>query len=405
MAYDVSLARGQFPGVSSDFVMADNAGGTQVPFQVADAVRSYLLESNTQPTGPYSLSKSSAEVISRARGVAAQMIGAEANEIVFGANMSMLLRSLAVALSELWDPDDEIIVCQAEHEANFGCWEFLEQFGIKLRIWEIDADHAEFDVASLVDLVNDKTRLIAVHHTSNVLGNIMPIHEVARLTQGSDIYLCVDGGQYVPHRMADVKAMGADFYVFSAYKSYGPHVGVMYGRREVLEEIPGWNHFWVENDAVPEKFELGTGNYEGMAGLVGLEKYYRSLAMSMDAPLREAMESVFAGIQEHETKLTADLLNFLTDHPRVHIVGNDARMMETRMPIVSFMVDDVDPHELASRMAEEGVAVRAGHFNAPRLLDALGLLEYNGVVRISLAHYNNKTEIDKIKKVIRPHIS
>jgi selenocysteine lyase/cysteine desulfurase len=259
MSFDVSLARGQFPSLKKDMILMDNGGGTQAPFQVADALRNYMLENNVQLGGTYETSVNAAKAVRQGREVAAALLGVDAKEIIFGANMSNLLRNLALALSELWDPDDEIIVCQGEHEANFGCWEYLEQFGIKIRVWEVDPNSMTFDVSALVELMNDKTRLIAVHHSSNLLGNVMPLEEVSRLTRNSDVYLCVDGGQYIPHRLPDVTSFDADFYVFSGYKVFGPHIGVLYGKMSVLEEIPGWNHFYVDNDQIPAKFELGTG--------------------------------------------------------------------------------------------------------------------------------------------------
>ena len=407
MAFDVSLARGQFPAISKkEWILMDNAGGSQVPFQVADSVREYLLETNVQHGGTYELSKQAKGRVEDGRAVAAALLGAETNEIVFGPNISAMLRMLAIGLSELWDPDDEIIVSQAEHEANFGCWEYLEQFGMKIKVWEIDPETMTFDVSRLVDLVTDKTRCVAVHHASNVLGNVLPVEEVAKLTRGNDTYLVVDGGQYVPHRLPDVKSLGCDFYVYSGYKTFGPHLGVMYGKRDVLEAIPRWGHFFVDNDAVPAKFELGNLNYEGAAGLVGLEKYFRALGMDMQSPLRQVVTGVYDGIRKHETALTRDLLDFLARHPRVHVVGEgDSRIADERMPIVSFLVDDTDPFEFAQELEKERIGIRAGHFNSPRLLDALDLLEYKGVIRISLSHYNNENEMERLKKALAPLIS
>lgn len=406
MAFDVSLARGQFPGLSGDWVYLDNAGGTQVPFQVADAIRNHLLNNNVQIGASYEHSKNAAASIQHGRQVMADLIGADPGEIIFGANVSTMMRMLALVLSELWDADDEVIVTDAEHEAHLGCWDYLAQFGIVVKVWEIDPDSMTFDISRLVDLVSEKTRLIAVHHASNILGSIMPIKEVLKLTKGSGAYLCVDGCQMVPHRLVDVKEIEADFYFFSGHKTFGPRVGVMYGRRDILEGIPRWSHFFVDDNAVPEKFELGCQNHEGIAGLGGLEKYFRALGMSLGDPLRDVITRVYAGIEKVETDLTRELLNYLADKPRVHVVGeSNPRLASDRLPIVSILVDDTDPEELAVEISKARIGVRWGHFNSPRLLDALDLLQYKGVMRLSFAHYNTREELDRLKKALDPLIS
>jgi cysteine desulfurase family protein (TIGR01976 family) len=384
----------------------DNAGGTQVPFHVAESVRDYLLHSNVQHGGSYEISRNAAATVAEGRRVAADMMGADPGEIVFGSNMSTLFRMLALVLSEIWDPEDEVIVTQAEHEANVGAWDYLSQFGIVVRPWEIDTGSMTFDVSRLVDLISDKTRMVAVTHASNVLGSVFPVKEVLKLAKGCGAYLCVDGGQYVPHRRLDVKDLGADFYLFSSYKAFGSHLGVMYGKRDVLEGIPKWGHFFVEENAVPQKFELGTQNFEGIAGLVGLEKYFRAVGMSLNEPFPQVLDRAFEGIRKHETELTRDLLNYLATKRKVHIVGEaDVRMIEDRLPIVAFLVDETDPQELVQEVDRARIGIRWGHFNSPRLLDALGMLEYKGVVRVSLAHYNTKAELDRLKKTLDPLIS
>jgi len=406
MAFDVSLARGQFPALSGEWIYMDNAGGTQVPFQVAEAVREHLLHANVQIGATYEPSVKASATVASARRIAADLVGADPGEIVFGPNMSSLFRMLALVLSEIWDPDDEVIVTQAEHEANVGCWEYLAQFGIVVKTWEMDPDTYTFDTSRLVDLVTDKTRLIAVHHTSNVLGNILAIKDVLKLTKGCGAYLCVDGGQYVPHRMTDVKDLDADFYLFSTYKAFGPHMGVLYGKREVLEAIPRWSHFFVDDDDVPAKFELGSGNYEGAAGLLGLEKYFRAVGMSLKEPFRDVVTSVYKGFQDHETALAKELLNYLGSKPRVTVVGeSDPRLLGERLPIVSFLVDETDPEELVREIDKSRIGVRWGHFNAPRLLDALDYLQYKGVIRVSLAHYNTMDEVERLKKALDPLLS
>lgn len=406
MAFDVSLARGQFPALSGEWIYMDNAGGTQVPFQVAEAVREYLLTSNVQLGGNYEISQKAAQSIAQGRKVAAALLGADPGEIVFGQNVSALLRMLALVLSEIWDPEDEIIITQAEHEANVGAWEYITQFGITVKIWEIDRKTMSFDVSRLVDLMSDKTRMVAVHHGGNILGNIFPVKEVSRLTKASGAYLLVDGSQYLPHRTVDVKELDADFYLFSGYKCFGPHVGVLYGKRDILEGIPRWGHFFVDETDVPAKFELGSGNYEGIAGFGALEKYFRAIGMSLQDPLRDVMGRVYQGIQKHETELARDFITYLHGKRKAQIVGeSDTRMIGERLPIVSFVVDDTDPEEFVRSMAQFKIGLRWGYFNSPRLLEALELLQYKGVVRVSMAHYNTKDELDRLRRALDPLLS
>jgi cysteine desulfurase family protein (TIGR01976 family) len=406
MALDVMLARAQFPALSSEWIFMDNAGGTQVPLQVADAMRDYLLRSNVQLGASYEVSKQAGEAVWNARRLMADLIGAIPDEIVFGANTSQLLRMLALVLSARWEPEDEVIISQAEHEANAGCWEYLEQFGIVVKTWEIDKESYTFEIDRLTDLLSERTRLIAVHHSSNILGNVMPIRDVVKLAKGSGAMVVVDGVGYVPHRLVDVKDLDVDFYVFSNYKVFGPHMGVLYGKAERLKQIPRWNHFFIGEDEVPEKFELGSGPYEAAAGLLGLEKYFRALGKAFTAPIRSVFGDVYEDIQEHEGRLTRDLLTFLNNHPRVHVVGqSDPRLLEDRLPIVSFVVDEADPEELVLEVDNAKVGIRWGHFYSVRLLDALDLLQYKGVIRVSLAHYNTETEIARLKDVLGQLIS
>jgi cysteine desulfurase family protein (TIGR01976 family) len=405
MALDVMLARAQFPALSGSWIYMDNGGGTQVPLQVADAVRDYLLTSNVQVGGTSGPSKTATERLEAARRFTGEWIGALPDEIVFGANTSQLLRVLALVLSARWQPDDEVIISQAEHEANAGCWEYLEQFGIVIRTWEIDPETYTFDLGALTELLSEKTRLIAVHHTSNILGNVMPIKEVVKLARGTGAQVCVDGVAHVPHRKVDVKDLGVDYYAFSPYKAYGPHLGVLYVKHELLEKLPRWNHFFIESEG-PRKLELGTGNHEGMAGLLGLEKYFRAVGKDLAGPVREVVSRVYEEVGAHETKLTRSLLGYLAGKPRVTLLGqSDVRGLDDRLPIFSFLVDGVDPEELVQELDKSKIGMRWGHFYSVRLLDRLDLLQYKGVLRVSLAHYNSEAEVARLKDVLEKHIS
>lgn len=400
------LARAQFPALSKEWIYMDNAGGSQVPLHVADAMRDYLIYKNVQPGASYQVSRDAEEALREARQFAANWIGAVPDEIIFGQNASQLLRMLALTLSSMWEPEDEIIVSQAEHEANAGCWEYLEQFGMVVKTWTVNPDTFAFDLDQLSDLMTKKTKLVAVHHSSNILGNILPIRKIVKQAHRSGAYVCVDGVGYVPHRMVDVAELGADFYVFSAYKAFGPHLGVLFGKGELLKKIPRWTHFFFDEDQIPEKLELGSGGFEAIAGLGGLEKYFRAVGMNPGGPIRGVMSGVYEDIVIHETRLTRNFLTYLAGKPRVQVIGKaDPRNVEDRLPVVSFVVEDSDPEEIVLEIDKASIGMRWGHFYAVRLLDALGLLQYKGVLRVSMVHYNLEAELDRLKEVLDPHIS
>jgi cysteine desulfurase family protein (TIGR01976 family) len=406
MALDVMLARAQFPALSSEWIFMDNAGGTQVPLQVADALRAYLLETNVQHGASYRTSKNAEASVRSARQFVAEWMGAVPDEIIFGLNASQLLRTLAMVLSTTWEPEDEVIISQAEHEANAGCWEYLEQFGIVVKTWGVDPQSFTFDLGTLSEMISERTKLIAVHHSSNILGNVMPIKDVVNLAHGSGAYVCVDGVGYLPHRLVDVADLGADFYVFSPYKAFGPHLGVLYGRGELLKKIPKWTHFFFDDDRVPEKLELGCGSYEAEAALLGLEKYFRAVGKNVSGPVRDVIASVYRDIAAHEAKLTRDLLSYLAGKPRVQVIGEaDPRMAEDRLSVVSFVVEDADPEEIVLEVDKAKIGMRWGHFYSVRLLDALELLQYKGVLRVSMVHYNSEAEVARLKEVLDPLVS
>jgi cysteine desulfurase family protein (TIGR01976 family) len=406
MALDLMLARGQFPALSGEWTYMDNAGGSQVPLHVADAVRDYLLHTNVQLGASYGMSARSGDIVRASRQFVADWIGAVPDEILFGQNTSQLLRTLALALSATWEPEDEIIISQAEHEANAGCWEYLEQFGMVVKTWAIDPDTFALDLGRLTELITDRTRLIAVHHSSNILGNVLPIRDIVKIAHGAGAMVCVDGVGYVPHRFLDVADLGVDFYAFSPYKAFGPHMGVLYARSDALKKVPKWTHFFFEEDQVPEKFELGSVSYELAAGLLGLEKYFRALGKNVSGPIRQVISDVYGEIAEHETRLSREFLTYLAGKPRVHVVGEaDPRQSEDRVPVFSFVVDGADPEELVLEIDKEKIGTRWGHFYAVRLLDAMDLLQYKGVVRVSLLHYNSSAELARLKEVLDPLLS
>ena len=406
MALDLTLARGQFPALSSSWIFMDNAGGTQVPLLVADAMRDYLIQTNVQHGASYEVSRKAMAATAAGRQFAADLLNCQADEIVFGSSASALLRNLALCLSTDWTEGDEIIISQAEHEANAGCWEYLEQFGVTVRVWEIDPESLTFDLSKLTDMLSDKTKMVPLTHSSNVLGNIMPVKQVVNFARSVGAMVCVDGVGHVPHRLVDVQELGVDFYVCSAYKVFGPHLGIMYGKADRLKAASKWNHFFFEDDEIPAKFELGAYNYEAAAGFAGLEKYFRAMGKSFGGPARNAVSSVFKDIQTYETGLTRDFLNYLAGKPRVHVVGDgDPRSAEERVPIISFLVDGADPEELVLEVDKKNIGIRWGHFYAVRLLQALDMLQYKGVVRVSLAHYNTEAEMARLRDVLDPLIS
>ncbi|MGE5341069.1 MAG: cysteine desulfurase-like protein [Candidatus Omnitrophota bacterium] len=406
------FVRKQFPALRGDWVFFDNAGGTQTLGRVADKIRDYLLTTNVQLGASYDVSQQSVARVNEGIDAMTAMINApDRNEIILGASTSLLLRNLSVSLGNYFKPGDEIIVTNCDHEANIGPWRSLEKRGMRIKEWRLNPDTLAFHLEDLEPLMTAKTRLVAVTHTSNILGTINPIRRMASFVHERGALICVDGVAYAPHRRVDVRELDVDFYVFSLYKVYGPHCALLYGKKEILEKIPGINHFFLE-DTVPYKLQPGGVNMELTYGLTGITDYFTELAaLHADgedlAPVNgigDAVAVAFAAIANHEEALSARLLDFLTGRPNVRIIGKAIPDREARVPTVSFVVNGRKSSEFPPEVDKYNIGIRYGDFYARRLIDDLGLAPQDGVIRVSMVHYNTIEEIDRLIKILEVNI-
>jgi cysteine desulfurase family protein (TIGR01976 family) len=387
---DLDHVRSQFPALETPWVLMDNAGGSVPCRQVVDRLHGFLTRHPVQLGASYALSMDASAAVAEGRAAAAALLGATPEEIIFGASSTALVNQLAAALRPGWEEGDEVIVTNVDHETNVGAWRRLEATGIVIREWQVRPGTCELHPDDLAGLLSERTRLVAFTHCSNIVGSITDVRACAALARAAGALTCVDAVAYAPHRRVNVRSLGVDFYFASLYKVYGPHVGIMFGRREVLLETGSINHFFVGEDELPRKFEPGGVNYELVASLPGITEYLGTLSGA--GTLDDAFEQVAA----HEEALVAPLLQFLAAHPDATIVGDPSPSSERRVPTVSFTVEGRAASEIPPLLDERGIAVRFGHFYAYRLIRDLGLMERGGVVRVSLVHYNTPDEVARL---------
>ncbi|EAU41468.1 probable aminotransferase [Fulvimarina pelagi HTCC2506] len=406
MPLDIDFVRKQFPALSGEWVFMDNAGGSQVLSRVADRVSDYLLTSNVQTGASYEPSQRSTARVRAARQAFSEYVNAkDAGEIVMGASTTMLIRILSEGLMGKLGAGDEIIVTDTDHEANIGPWLKHEARGVKIKVWHCDPETFELDPADLRNLMSERTKLVCVTHASNILGTINPIAEISKIAHDGGAEVCVDGVAYAPHRAIDVQALGCDYYVFSTYKLFGPHFAVMWGKREKLLELDNIYHFFFGKDSVPHKLEPGNINYELAHGSVGAIDYVNELGSQAGAADgRNAIEAGFADIAEHERAITSRLFDFLQSRNSIRIIGRTTDAIEERVATVSFTVGDQNSKSIVDRIDAHKIGIRFGDFYARRLIDNLGLSDRNGVVRVSMVHYNTHDEVDRLIGALEPLI-
>jgi cysteine desulfurase family protein (TIGR01976 family) len=395
---DLAQIRAAFPALGQDMVFFDNAGGSQVLRTVADRVADYLLTTSVQHGASYATSQLATARVEQARGELASLVGAtDPTEIVIGGSATALLQNLARAIGSWFAPGDELIVSEADHEANIGPWRRLaEARGLVLKRWPVSRETGLLDTATLKTLLTDRTRLVAFTHASNLVGAIHPVAEITRLVRDAGALSVVDGVAYAPHRAVDVARLGCDFYVLSLYKVFGPHQGLLWGKRDHFVRADSLNHRFIAADDLPYKLQPGNQNFElswGAGAIVG------HLQMLGGAEGRAGIEAGYARIAAHEAILAERLLGFLRGRQRVRIVGPASAAPDQRVATVSFTVDGTAPRDVVAKTDAARIGVRHGDFYARDLADALGLSP-DGVVRVSMAHYNTVEEVDRLLAVL-----
>jgi len=388
-----------FPTLGGRTAFMDNAGGSQVPACVADAIRDYMLTHSVQLGADYEASRQCASVVNAAHAFIETFMGAGgAGRVALGASTTALCNMLADAYARAGGgARNEVIIAEQGHESNVGPWARLAERGWTVRTWRFDREAQRSHLDDLEALLSDRTRIVAVAQVSNLLGEIDDMRRIARMAHAVGARVVVDSVAYAPHRALDVQAMEADWCVYSSYKVYGPHMAALFGAHEAFDELEGPHHFFLPKSAIPYAFEPGGVNHEGCAGLLALREYLAPLAgvESADEMDRAAIERAFDAMTALELPLQERLLGYLHDHPRVHLIGT-AHAGPSRVPTVSFTHDSKSSKEIARGANAEGLGVRYGHFASHRLCTALGLDPADGVVRASLVHYNTMAEVERL---------
>ena len=402
---DLKFVRGQFPALDDEWALMDNAGGSVPVLSVVERAEAHLRRHMVQLGASYPRSLEAQERVEAGRRAAARLLGARPDEVFLGASSTLNVRLLAAALRPLWQEGDEVVVTDLDHETNVGPWRALETSGIRVREWKLRPETASLELTDLELLLNPRTRLVAFTHCANVVGSIQDVEAICARVRQAGALSVVDGVAYAPHRHVDVRQLGADFYFTSLYKVYGPHLGALYGRRELLRQAKSQNHFFVGEEEVPYKFEPGNVPYELTAALPGIVEYLEALDLHTFPDATHtgpgaAIRRAFDAIAEHEEELVRPLIDFLKDRPGVHLLGPPRADRRLRVPTVCFHLEGRDSAAIPPLLEKRQIAVRHGHFHSPRAIRALGLAEKNGIVRVSLLHYNTPAEVERLLEAL-----
>ncbi|OWX98654.1 aminotransferase class V-fold PLP-dependent enzyme [Thioclava sp. IC9] len=400
-AIDLDFVRGHFPGLAADWVFFDNAGGSQIVQGAVDKISEFLIHRNVQTGGSYAVSKAAAEGLMLGRDAAKTLVNAaRPEEIVFGPSTTQLVRTLASAMRGQLQPGDEIIVSHADHESNIGPWDALREFGVVIKNWPLDQASMSMRLEDLDPLMTPRTKLVCIHHVSNILGSINPVKEFAAFVHERGARICVDGVAYAPHRAIDVQDWDVDYYIFSIYKCYGPHMAIMYGKYDLLGELDGQYHYFYGKDKVPGKLEPGNPNYELAYSTVGVVDYLIALGTHLggEGSDRARLEAAYAGIARQEDVLAGRLISWLEARNDCHIIGRG--MEEGRVPTIAFKFDDLNSEMVAREMDKFGIAIRFGDFHSRRLVEDLKETGQSGCLRVSMVHYNSVAQVDALTEAL-----
>ncbi len=389
------------------FIFFDNAAGAQVPQIVLDAVNHHLVECNVQRGGRYAKSREVDEMILRSRHSVADLVNArDAREIAFGMNATSFIRLVSLAIGQTLDPRNEIIVTDMDHEANVATWLALERCGAKFAWWKM-RDDGNLHVDDLIPLVSSTTRLVACTLASNAIGSIVDVAAAARVahTAGAEIFL--DSVHFGPHGLIDVQAFDCDYLVCSGYKIFGPHMGFLWGRRELLEKLPTFREDFIP-DEPPGKIEAGTFVYENVAGMDAAVRYLETLgrrlagndATAKSESRKSALRRAFQAIRVYEESLSLEMLRVLNDCGAVVYGVSPEERIGQRVPTLCFNLPNVPPARVAEEFATRNIGVRDGHMYSPRLMKRLGIPTETGAVRASLVHYNTVEEVHRFGSVL-----
>lgn len=399
---DIAALRARFPALAmthgdEPLIFFDGPGGTQVPDSVIDAVARYYRTSNANHEGAFATSRASDAIVEEAHAAIADLLGVDPDEIVIGANMTTLTFHLSRSITATFAPGDEIVVTGLDHAANVDPWiAAAKDRGLVIRWWEPHLEDCTLDLDDLRALLSPRTRLVAAGWASNAVGTINPIGEIVRLAHSAGAWAYVDAVHAAPHVSLDARAVDADFVACSVYKFFGPHLGVVYGRRSILAGLPAYKVRPAESH-----FETGTGNFEGQAGALAAIGYLEDVGVMVGAVAgasrRTKLVAAMTAIRTVEMALYRRLHDGLAGIEGIRLFGiTDPADFDRRTPTAAFTVAGHSPRAVATALGDAGIAVWDGDFYATGLIERLGVAGDGGVVRVGLTHYNTATEVDRL---------
>jgi cysteine desulfurase family protein (TIGR01976 family) len=408
-ALDLAWVRSQFPSLSQTVnghpaTFLDGPGGTQVPQRVIDAISDYLKRDNANTGGAYATSRHTDAMIAGARSAMADFLGCDGDEVVFGPNMTSLTFAISRSIGRELDPGDEILLTHLDHDANISPWRAFEERGVAIRMAEIHEDDCTLDMDDLARKITDRTKLVAVGYASNAVGTINDVKEIIRLAHQRGAMAYIDAVHYAPHGPIDVRALDCDFLVCSTYKFFGPHMGVLYGKREHLKRLQPYK-VRANTNAIPNRWEWGTLNHECIAGIAACVEYLADLGRHGSPSAssgRAAVLAAYDAIQKHERGLMETLIRGLLAIPGLKLYGiSDPKRFDQRCPTIAVRIKGHTPIELATQLGERGFFTWDGNYYALNLTERLDVEKDGGFLRIGLAHYNTADEVSRLLAALR----
>lgn len=404
---DLDWIRSQFPALSlevagSPAVFLDAPGGTQVPQTVVDAVSDALINANANTHGAFLTSQRADQVIAAAHQAAAHFLGCDADEVVFGPNMTTLTFALSRSLARELKPGDEIVLTYLDHDANFAPWKALEEAGAVIRVADFRREDCTLDIEQLLGLINDKTKIVAVGYASNSVGSINDVARIAAAAKAAGAWSFIDAVHYAPHGPIDVRAIGCDFLACSAYKFFGPHQGILYGRRELLQRLRPYK-VRPASDETPWRWETGTQNHEAMAGVTAAVDYLAAIGAKLGqaGTRRERIQTAMQATSAYERRLSEKLIGGLLAIASIEFYGiREPERFSCRTPTVAIRVQGRSSRDVAERLGAQGFFVWEGNYYALNLSERLGVESSGGMIRIGCAHYNTLVELDRLLSAI-----
>jgi cysteine desulfurase family protein (TIGR01976 family) len=408
-ALDLDWVRSQFPSLSQTVnghpaTFLDGPGGTQVPQRVIDAISDYLKRDNANTCGAYATSRHTDAMLAGARSAMADFVGCDPDEIVFGPNMTSLTFAISRSIGRELGPGDEIVLTHLDHDANVSPWHALEERGVTIRMAEIREEDCTLDMDDLARKITDRTKLVAVGYASNAVGTINDVAKIVRLAHQRGAMAYIDAVHYAPHGPIDVRALDCDFLVCSTYKFFGPHMGVLFGKREHLKRLDPYK-VRANTNAVPNRWEWGTLNHECIAGITACVDYLADLGRRVNpsaSARRAAVLAAYDAIQKYEHGLMNSLIRGLLSIPGLKLYGiRDPKRFDQRCPTIAVRVKGHTPLELATRLGERGFFTWDGNYYALNLTERLDVEKDGGFLRIGLAHYNTENEVSRLLAALK----